>query len=190
VLSHAHPDHLGGLIAKNGTFAFPNAAVHINKAEYDFWLAARPEDFSKSGIPDQTAFLTGFIAGIKQTLQQVRPKIQFLNLDKPLFDCLKFQEAPGHTPGLTLITVYSGGSDLMYIADLVHSDILLFPHPEWGYGGDRDIDEGIRTRIKVLGQLADGKIRTFGYHLPWPGTGHVRRSGDAFEWVPEVFTGP
>jgi hypothetical protein len=28
----------------------------------------------------------------------------------------------------------------MYIADLIHSDVILFPHPDWGFSGDTDLD--------------------------------------------------
>ena len=35
-ISHAHPDHIGGLVDKTGKLVFPNAGYFINKTEYDF----------------------------------------------------------------------------------------------------------------------------------------------------------
>jgi metal-dependent hydrolase (beta-lactamase superfamily II) len=37
VMSHAHPDHLGGCVAADGSSHFPNAQYYITQADYDFW---------------------------------------------------------------------------------------------------------------------------------------------------------
>ena len=34
------------------------------------------------------------------------------------------------------------------MADLIHSDVLLFPHPEWGFSGDTDLDLAVESRKK------------------------------------------
>ena len=39
VLTHAHPDHIGGVLTEDGALAFPNALVHLSKTEYDFWMS-------------------------------------------------------------------------------------------------------------------------------------------------------
>lgn len=104
-----------------------------------------------------------------------------------MYDNFNFQLAPGHTPGLTVMTISSGNEKLLYIADLIHSDVILFPHPDWGYFGDTDLDIAIASRKKLLQQLAEAKTRAFAYHLPWPGLGFTKKKGNAFEWFPEVF---
>ncbi len=190
MVSHAHPDHIGGLVSKDNQLVFPHATIHISKIEYDFWLKATLADFSKSELRHQPDFLKQIIPGIQKTLNLVKNKIRFIDIDKPLYDCFTFQLAPGHTPGLTLVTVYSGTEKLIYIADLIHSDALLFAHPEWGFSGDTDIDLATASRVKVLKQLADHRMRTFAYHLPWPGLGYVKNQDRAFAWVPDVFSTP
>jgi glyoxylase-like metal-dependent hydrolase (beta-lactamase superfamily II) len=37
VLSHAHADHIGGLIDREGRPAFPKARIVIGREEYEFW---------------------------------------------------------------------------------------------------------------------------------------------------------
>lgn len=37
LLTHAHSDHAFGLVAPDGTAAFPNAVVYISKIDHKFW---------------------------------------------------------------------------------------------------------------------------------------------------------
>lgn len=186
-LSHAHPDHIGGVVDKQNKLVFPNAQLFISKIEHDFWMQATIKDFNNSALKSQPDFLNQVIPGIQNILKTIKPKLKFYDLDKTLFENFSFQLAPGHTPGLTLVSIASGNEKLLYIADLMHSDIVLFPHPDWGYFGDTDLDIAIASRKKILEQLAENRSRAFAYHLPWPGLGFTKKKGGAFEWIPESF---
>jgi hypothetical protein len=37
----------------------------------------------------------------------------------------------------------------------------------------------------MLGMLAANKIAVMSYHYPWPGIGHVAKSGDGFHYIPQ-----
>ena len=39
ILTHAHPDHIGGVLDAEGQLRFPNAQFYVSQAESDFWLA-------------------------------------------------------------------------------------------------------------------------------------------------------
>ncbi|MGY0035626.1 MBL fold metallo-hydrolase [Pedobacter sp. NJ-S-72] len=77
VLTHAHLDHIGGLVNETGTLAFPNAELHMAQKEFDFWTQDKP-DFSKSILKDSPDFLAGFIVNVKKkkTLAIAKPKLQ------------------------------------------------------------------------------------------------------------------
>lgn len=186
-LSHAHPDHIGGVVDKQNKLVFPNAQLFISKIEHDFWMQATIKDFNNSALKNQPDFLNQIIPGIQNILKTIKPKLKFYDLDKTLYENFSFQLAPGHTPGLTLVSIASGNEKLLYIADLMHSDVVLFPHPDWGYFGDTDLDIAIASRKKILEQLAETRSRAFAYHLPWPGLGFTKKKGGAFEWIPESF---
>lgn len=186
-ISHAHPDHIGGVVDKQNKLIFPNADIFISKIEHDFWMKASIKDFSNSALKAQPEFLNQIIPAVQNILKTIQPKLKYYDLNNPLYDYFSFRLAPGHTPGLTVTTITSGNEKLIYIADLIHSDVILFPHPEWGYFGDTDLDLAIASRRELLKQLADTKTRAFAYHLPWPGLGFTKTKSGAFEWFPESF---
>ncbi|WP_223605435.1 MBL fold metallo-hydrolase [Chryseobacterium sp. OSA05B] len=186
-ISHAHPDHIGGVVDKQNNLVFPNADLYISKIEHDFWLQASLKDFKNSFLKNEPEFLNQVIPPLQNILKTIRPKLKFYDFKKPLYDHFNFQLAPGHTPGLTIMTISSGNERLIYMADLIHSDVILFPHPEWGFSGDTDLDIATDSRKKLLQQLAETKTKAFAYHLPWPGLGFTRKKDTAYEWIPESF---
>jgi glyoxylase-like metal-dependent hydrolase (beta-lactamase superfamily II) len=182
ILSHAHPDHIGGAFSNDGSPIFPQAQYYISKVEYDFWMSPNP-DFSKCKL-NHTDLLNTIIAKTPKVLKAMGPKLHLLQGNEELFGCVRLELAPGHTPGHTITHIYSGDEEMVHIADLLHSDVLLIPHPEWGFSGDTDFDLAIETRKNVMGVLATGRKKVFAYHLPWPGLGHIRpNEAGGYEWV-------
>ncbi|WP_316833127.1 MBL fold metallo-hydrolase [Pedobacter aquatilis] len=186
-ISHAHPDHIGGLVDKNDSLIYPNAKYHISKIEFDFWMKATESDFKNSALVNQLDFLKTLFPALRKILKKIEPSISYYNYQEPLYKDFTFQPAPGHTPGMTLTRIKSGNEELLVVADLIHNDVILFPHPEWGFSGDTDLDIAVTSRRKILQQLAETKVRAIGYHLPWPGTGYVKKTGKEFEWLQEPF---
>jgi glyoxylase-like metal-dependent hydrolase (beta-lactamase superfamily II) len=188
ILTHAHPDHIGGLFRKDGSLVFPNAQVYLSAIEHQFWMSEKP-DFSKSRL-NHSDLLKQILISTPKTLTALKSRLHLFDDPAELFGCIRLQRAAGHTPGHTLVHVYSGEEELVHIADLLHSDVLLFPHPEWGFSGDTDFALAATTRSQVLATLAAGKKKVFAYHLPWPGIGHVRGKGEGYEWVAEAYAIP
>jgi glyoxylase-like metal-dependent hydrolase (beta-lactamase superfamily II) len=183
VLTHAHGDHFGGLLDADGKPVFSNAAYFASKTEVDFWTGSDP-DFSKLRIPKERReqALEGarkYIAAIKGRLTPVMP-------GKKIVEGLEVVDAPGHTPGHIALLVSSGKEALLNAADTVHHHKLMFAHPEWTSAFDVDPKLGAETRSRILDRAAADGLRVLGYHLPFPGIGHVRTvKGGGFEWVPE-----
>jgi hypothetical protein len=80
-----------------------------------------------------------------------------------------------HTPGRTSVQIASGSS------------AASFQHPDWRGGFDLDLDQGAKTRRAFLDRCASKKVMVSSCHLPFPGIGHVVRTGTAFScWAWEV----
>lgn len=188
VITHAHPDHIGGLLTKDNQLVFPNAEVYISGIEYQFWTSDKP-DFSRSKLSDKE-MLSNAISFAKYVLTTIKDRLHFFNDKDELFGCMRLQLAAGHTPGHTVVRVFSGNEEIVHIADLLHSDVLLFPHPEWGFAGDTDFALAATNRKKVLEALAVERKAVFTAHLAWPGIGHVKKKGNAYEWAAEMYSFP
>lgn len=152
ILSHAHTDHIGGLVNK----------------EYNFWRKATLSDFQRSPAYQMKDFVQQTITNIQTVLNLLAPKLKFIDFNQGLHGIFSFELAPGHTPGHTLTTIRSKGEELLYIADLIQSDAVLFAHPEWGFLGDTDLQQAVSSRINVLQRLSTSKSKAFAYHCPGP----------------------
>jgi glyoxylase-like metal-dependent hydrolase (beta-lactamase superfamily II) len=98
--------------------------------------------------------------------------------------------APGHTPGHTMLQIFSEGEELLHVADIAYNAELSFPNPDWGANLDADFARAIATRRQYFEELASTRKRAFGSHLPWPGLGFVKREGDGYRWVSQAFSSP
>lgn len=182
ILTHAHPDHINGLVGAGEQLVFPGARIHLSQAEYDFWMSDAP-DFSRS---------KSAAADLLQTQQPIKGILGLLNSQLELFhhtdillEGIQPIAAPGHTPGHTLFAINTGEEQFIHMADTCHDDELLFHHPEWGTIFDIDFEQAAQTRRNTLQELADSGQLVFGYHLPAPGFGRVIKESNGFAWKPQ-----
>ncbi len=186
VISHAHGDHYGGLLDGAGKPAFPNAAYFASKTEVDYWMGPDP-DMSKMRIPEANKKV--FASNAKKYLGAIKERLTPVAEGQKIVSGMEVVSAPGHTPGHIALLVSSGKETLLQAADTAHHHVLMFAHPEWTSAFDSDPQMGAETRRKLLDRAAADGMRVLGYHLPFPGIGHVRRAkGGAFEWLPEPWS--
>ncbi|BCX46716.1 MBL fold metallo-hydrolase [Haloferula helveola] len=183
-LSHAHSDHLNGFVA-DGKPAFPNAAFHVLPDELAFWRANEP-DFSKSKRAKGP--LPKMIADARKYFDILEPNTETLKDGDQLFGGLvTVHAAPGHTAGHACFRITSGDDELLHLMDLAHHHLLMFADPNWTIAFDHDPEQSVVTRKKFWAEAAAKRTRCFGFHLPWPGIGHILPEANGYRWWPEAW---
>ncbi len=184
VCTHAHIDHIGGLATSNGKRLFPNATVHISKADYDFWT-------DEKKLADNAS--KAFVAHARQNLLPYKDRIKFVEDGKDVLSGVQAMSAPGHTVGHTIFIIKSGAKTLAFTGDTTHHQILLTEKPRTEFAYDSDAKQAVASRLKVFDMLASQKVPLLAYHFPWPGYGHLGKQGEGYRYFPvsmEIVTIP
>ena len=182
-LTHLHPDHVGGLAA-NGQTAFPNAIVRADQRDTDFWLSQAKLDQAPA---DSKGFFQGAMASLSpySAAKHLQP---FNAAGAELAPGIRANAGYGHTPGHTTYLVESKGKKLLLIGDLIHVGAVQFDHPEVTIGFDSDSKTAAAARLKTFQAVAKDGTLVGASHLSFPGLGHLRGAGKAFDWVPVNYT--
>ncbi len=185
LITHLHIDHIGGILKEQGEPVFKNAIYHLPEVEHNFWMSQNP-DFSKSKNP---ASPEDSIKLARKIVNAIADRLHLFAFGSTLFECIKAEQADGHTPGHPLLTIFSNGKYLNHIVDIVHTPLLL-SHPEWGTQWDTDFEKGVHTRQQVLRELSLSKQLAMSCHLPWPGLGYIVSDKIGYRWAPLAVSTP
>jgi glyoxylase-like metal-dependent hydrolase (beta-lactamase superfamily II) len=164
-LSHQHQDHTGGLLARDGKLAFPNAAIHLSAPE---WESLKKDKDAAALVAAMTPKVVAFVPGAA-----VVPGV------------VTAVEVTGHTPGHSAYEIQSGNERLLYVGDAAHHHVISVQRPEWTVQYDQDAPTAQASRRTLLQRAAAGNLRIYSVHFPFPGLGHFTAQGDSFAWVPE-----
>ena len=159
-LTHTHEDHVNGLVAADGSDAFPNLdRLFVPQAELAlFDVEERLARFRQRRLPLTEGFrLSPAIASVA---------------------------AIGHEVGHTAFEVASVGEALLIWGDVVHVPSIQFDRPEVAWELDADQDQARSTRRAMLERAARPGVHVAGAHLDFPGIGAVSVSDGDFRYIP------
>jgi len=157
--THTHGDHINGLVAADGSDAFPNLERLL--------------------IPQEEVPL----------FDREPRLARFRHRRLPLSDGVKLSanvmavRARGHEVGHTAFEISSAGETLLIWGDVIHVPSIQFARPELTWEFDEDQDQARATRLALLRRLVQPNIFVAGAHLDFPGIGTVAEAGEGYRFT-------
>jgi glyoxylase-like metal-dependent hydrolase (beta-lactamase superfamily II) len=174
-ISHAHGDHIGGLVTSSGALAFHNATIHLSAPEWKFLSGLKEDEAKNFGIQQVSAL----VSAIKAKVAAFEPGADLLP------GIVKAVELKGHTPGHSGYRIGSGTDSVLVFGDAMHSYVVSVRKPSWQVAFDADRELGATTRVALVKSSAASGQRLYSEHFPFPGIGKIVKGKDGATWQPE-----
>lgn len=173
LLTHFHPDHIFGLMAKGtNEQIFPNAQILVPDVEYAFWT----DTAKTSKLPEA---MQGLVKRINATFPTWKNIKQFA-VGAEVVPGVKSIATPGHTLGHTSYVLGSGKDQIIVQGDVTTVPYLFLKNPEWHLGFDMDGPQAVATRRKIYDQAIADKAMIAGYHWGFPNAGTLAKDGNSY----------
>ncbi|WP_018390160.1 MBL fold metallo-hydrolase [Ancylobacter sp. FA202] len=172
LLTHAHPDHVGGLMDASGEAVFPNAELIAHHLEVAFWQ----DDGNLSRAPERAR---GNFLVARQAFDGYRNRLRTFEGGEVL-PGITAMPLPGHTAGHTGYRLDSGDKSLLVWGDIVHFPQIQVPRPEVSIAFDQDMHLAADTRSRLLDCVAAEQLLIAGMHLDEPGFARIERKKLAY----------
>jgi glyoxylase-like metal-dependent hydrolase (beta-lactamase superfamily II) len=168
--THLHVDHVGWNTRLEGgrwVPTFEKARYVFGEAEYAYWR-------DHSTAPDKAAIFADSIAPIVAA-----GKADLVASDARICEEITLIPTPGHSPGHVSLHIRSAGEEGLLTGDVAHHPCQM-AHLDWCSTADSDPRQSAQTRRELFSRFADRPALVIGGHF---GAGHIKRDGDAFQFI-------
>jgi glyoxylase-like metal-dependent hydrolase (beta-lactamase superfamily II) len=176
VLTHGHPDHIGGL-TKGGQPVFPNARYVFGAAEFDFWN--KGENIREARKFNRELYMK-IVVPLANRATMIKPGDEVV-------PGIRAVDAAGHSPGLLAFTIESEGKRLINWADTCNHYVVAIQRPDLHLDVDDDKEKAVAARKRILDMVTTDKLFVAGFHMPFPGLGWVEKTSGGYRWVPHSY---
>jgi glyoxylase-like metal-dependent hydrolase (beta-lactamase superfamily II) len=176
VFTHAHPDHIWGLLDEFDDPLFYNATYMMGRGEWDYWW--NPETVNTIG--DARA---AFAVGAKRRMQAIEDAVVLFEDGQEILPGILALSTPGHTPGHMAFEIRHGATAALVLGDAIGNHHVAFQRPDWESGSDQDMALAAKTRGMLFDRIMADDLAVVGFHLPNGGIGRVDRFKDGFKFI-------
>lgn len=176
VFTHAHPDHIWGLLDEFDDPFFYDATYMMGRAEWDYWW--NPETVNTIG--DERA---AFAVGAKRRMEIIEDQVELFDDGQEILPGIMAMASYGHTPGHMAFELRSGSDAALVVGDAIGNHHVAFARPGWESGSDQDMTTAAQNRMRLLDRLASEKMYLVGFHLPNGGIGRAEQKDSGFRFV-------
>ncbi len=175
LISHYHGDHINGLRNKAGDFVFSKAKVMVPAGEHAFWMDEARATAAAGGR------MKGAFDNVRRTFVGM-PESMLVQFQPggEVAPGVRSVAAYGHTPGMSMFEVTSGGQAFTFLADLTNIPALFARNPDWSVSFDMDPVMARQTRRATFERIVASKGMVGGFHFPFPALGQMVASGQGY----------
>ncbi len=181
LISHMHPDHIGGLYGNDDTKAYPNATYLVSAEELAYWTR-NPLDLSQAATPPHIKFFMEQFA--RRLLRLAGDTLGTFRSGEEALPGLGTMALPGHAPGQVGFILSDGDDKLLYTADAVTHQLVSIETPDSFQPMDMNPVLAVQTRRGLLSRLSEPGWQCFTPHFPFPARGRVQGGEDHASWTP------
>jgi glyoxylase-like metal-dependent hydrolase (beta-lactamase superfamily II) len=174
IITHAHPDHVGGTLDETGELVFSNTHYFISEVEWEFWTSDAATTRAPAVMVDTA----------RRNLEPLKERLTFIEDSSEVVPGVHVVATFGHTPGHIALSVASGGEQLLHVSDAVLYPLHL-EHPEWTPVFDILPEQASASKRRIFNLAAQENALVFAHHFPpFPNLGYVRKQEQGWRWQP------
>lgn len=178
VFTHAHPDHIWGLLDDFNDPLFSEATYLMGRAEWDYWWnPATVDEIGEARAP--------FAVGAKRRMEAIEDQVALFDDGDEILPGVAALFTPGHTPGHMAFELRRGSQAALIVGDAIGNGHMALARPAWESAADQDPETAIRSRLALLDRLTSEQVTVLGFHLPDGGLGRIEADGEGYRFIAE-----